>query len=63
MTEVTVRDLGWWDVTPCILVLNTEILNLITTSILRLYGKRQTLNVVVSDFSLALTVEIVVRPH
>jgi hypothetical protein len=51
MTEVTIRDIGWCDVTPCGLVLSTEILNLITTSILRLYGKRDTLKTVVSDSS------------
>jgi hypothetical protein len=60
MTEVTVSDLGLWDVTPCSLVLITDILNLITTSILRLYGKLQPLKMVVSDSSkndsLALTV-------
>jgi len=63
LAAVTMLTAIYWDVTPCSLVLSTEVLNLITTLILRLYGKLQTLNVVVSDFSLALTVKILVRPH
>ena len=48
ITNVAMRDLGYWDVTPCSLVLSTEISNLIITSILKLYGKLQTLKMVVS---------------
>jgi len=48
-------------VTPCSLVLITEILNLITTSILRLYEKLQTLKMDVSDSSknVSLTLTVV----
>ena len=53
MKEFSVRDLGWWDVTPCNLVrMYRDFKSNYSLSFMILYGKLQTFNPLAPEFSL-----------